>query len=80
MTNFDRQYRMTAGKPGSPGFEIGDTAPYTLRINFHIQKQGLMKGPGSNPPALCAAYSGNTLLNSIKHPSSTLTFATSSRP
>lgn len=41
MTNFDRQYRMTAGKPGSPGFEIGDSTPYALRISFSIQKQEL---------------------------------------
>lgn len=41
MQNFDRQYRMTAGKPGSVGFEIGDTTPYTLHIAFSIQKQEL---------------------------------------
>lgn len=41
MQNFDRQYRMTAGKPGSVGFEIGDTTPYALHIAFSIQKQEL---------------------------------------
>lgn len=41
MQNFDRQYRMAAGKPGSTGFEIGDTTPYTLHISFSIQKQEL---------------------------------------
>ena len=41
MKNFDRQYRMTAGKPGSVGFEIGGTSPYALHISFSIQKQEL---------------------------------------
>ena len=41
MKNFDRQYRLAAGKPGAPGFEIGDTTPYTLHIAFSIQKQEL---------------------------------------
>jgi hypothetical protein len=41
MKNFDRQYRMTAGKPGSVGFEIGGTSPYALHISFSVQKQEL---------------------------------------
>lgn len=39
MKNFDRQYRMAAGKPGAVGFEIGDTTPYALHITFAVQKQ-----------------------------------------
>lgn len=41
MKNFDRQYSMTAGKPGDTGFEIGSTTPYALHISFSIQKQEL---------------------------------------
>lgn len=41
MKNFDRQYRMSAGPPGSVGFEIGDTTPYALHISFSVQKQEL---------------------------------------
>lgn len=37
MTNFDRQYRLSAGKAGAKGFEIGaDTRP--LHINFSVEK------------------------------------------
>ena len=84
MQNFDRQYRMSAGPPGSVGFEIGGTAPYALHIAFSIQKQELessntAKGRG-NSPGPFTAYSEKTLLSSTKQPSRTLTFATSSRP
>lgn len=41
MKNFDRQYRMSAGPPGSVGFEIGGTTPYALHISFSVQKQEL---------------------------------------
>ena len=41
MKNFDRQYRMSAGPPGSVGFEIGGTSPYSLHISFSVQKQEL---------------------------------------
>ena len=41
MKNFDRQYRMSAGPPGSVGFEIGGTSPYALHISFSVQKQEL---------------------------------------
>ena len=41
MKNFDRQYRMNAGPPGSTGFEIGGTTPYSLHISFSVQKQEL---------------------------------------
>lgn len=41
MKNFDRQYRMSAGPPGSTGFEIGGTSPYALHISFSVQKQEL---------------------------------------
>lgn len=41
MKNFDRQYRMIAGKPGGAGFEIGGTEPYALHISFSVQKQEL---------------------------------------
>lgn len=41
MKNFDRQYRMSAGPPGSTGFEIGGTTPYSLHISFSVQKQEL---------------------------------------
>lgn len=41
MKNFDRQYRMSAGPPGSVGFEIGGTSPYALHISFSVQKQDL---------------------------------------
>ena len=41
MKNFDRQYRMSAGPPGSGGFEIGGTSPYALHISFSVQKQEL---------------------------------------
>ena len=35
--NFDRQYRLAAGKAGGMGFEIGETSksqPVPLHINF----------------------------------------------
>ena len=41
MKNFDRQYRMSAGPPGSTGFEIGGTSPYAIHISFSVQKQEL---------------------------------------
>lgn len=41
MKNFDRQYRMSAGPPGSVGFEIGGTSPYAIHISFSVQKQEL---------------------------------------
>lgn len=41
MKNFDRQYRMIAGKPSGAGFEIGGTEPYALHISFSVQKQEL---------------------------------------
>lgn len=37
MKNFDRQYRLAAGKAGSQGFEIGgDSRP--LHISFSVEK------------------------------------------
>lgn len=42
--NFDRQYRLAAGKAGGMGFEIGETSksePAPLHINFAIQKSDL---------------------------------------
>lgn len=41
MKNFDRQYRMTAGAPGTVGFEIGGTSPHAIHISFSVQKQEL---------------------------------------
>ena len=84
MQNFDRQYRMSAGRPRAVGFEIGDTTPYAPHIAFSIQKQELessntAKGRG-NSPGPFTGYSEKTLLSSTKQPSSTLTFATSSCP
>lgn len=35
---FDRQYRFSAGKAGSEGFEVGVTAPVALHIAFNVQK------------------------------------------
>lgn len=42
--NFDRQYRLTIGKAGGTGSEIGETSksqPVALHINFSIQKTDL---------------------------------------
>lgn len=42
--NFDRQYRLSAGKAGGIGFEIGGTSksqPVPLHINFSLQKSDL---------------------------------------
>ena len=42
--NFDRQYRLAAGKAGELGFEIGETSksqPVPLHINFALQKSDL---------------------------------------
>lgn len=42
--NFDRQYRLAAGKAGKQGFEIGaisDTQPRPLHISFSLQKTDL---------------------------------------
>lgn len=42
--NFDRQYRLAAGKAGGVGFEIGETAnnePVPLHINFSVQRSDL---------------------------------------
>lgn len=38
MQNFDRQYRFSAGQAGGAGFEIGDSNPIPLHINFSIEK------------------------------------------
>ena len=41
MKNFDRQYRLSAGVPGRPGFEIGATSGLSgraLHISFTIEK------------------------------------------
>lgn len=41
MRNFDRQYRLTIGKPGTKGFEIGDTsnsASSAPHISFSLEK------------------------------------------
>ncbi len=35
---FDRQYRFSAGKAGSDGFEIGEAKPIGLHIYFDVQK------------------------------------------
>jgi hypothetical protein len=35
---FDRQYRFSAGKAGSPGFEVGTADPVGLHVYFNIQK------------------------------------------
>jgi hypothetical protein len=35
---FDRQYRFSAGKSGSAGFEIGEADPVGLHIYFNVQK------------------------------------------
>ena len=37
MKNFDRQYRLAAGKAGSQGFEIGGD-PRPLHISFSVEK------------------------------------------
>ena len=42
--NFDRQYRLTIGKAGGTGSEIGETSksqPVALHVNFSIQKTDL---------------------------------------
>lgn len=42
--NFDRQYRLTIGKAGGTGSEIGETSksqPVALHVNFSIQKSDL---------------------------------------
>lgn len=39
--NFDRQYRLTIGKAGETGFELGAGQPAPLHINFSIQKSDL---------------------------------------
>lgn len=42
--NFNRQYRLMAGKAGGVGFEIGETSksqPVPLHINFSLQKSDL---------------------------------------
>ena len=42
--NFDRQYRLSAGKAGKQGFEIGaisETQPRPLHISFSLQKTDL---------------------------------------
>lgn len=44
MANFDRQYRLAAGKAGGVGFEVGKTSgsqPMSLHINFSIEKTDL---------------------------------------
>ena len=41
MENFDRQYRMSAGKAGSTGFEIGGGKPVPLHIQFSFEKSDL---------------------------------------
>ena len=38
MKNFDRQYRFSAGRAGSAGFETGTADPVGLRIYFNVQK------------------------------------------
>lgn len=40
LSNFDRQYRLSAGKAGASGFEIG-SGDTPLHINFSIQKSDL---------------------------------------
>lgn len=42
--NFDRQYRLAAGRAGGTGFEIGETSktqPVPLHVNFSLQKSDL---------------------------------------
>lgn len=41
MTNFDRQYRFSAGQKGQTGFEIGEGNPMPLHIAFTVQKTDL---------------------------------------
>ena len=44
LENFDRQYRLAAGKGGGSGFEIGETSvsqPVPLHIEFSLQKSDL---------------------------------------
>lgn len=41
MTNWDRQYRLSAGPAGGTGFEIGETSPQqptAMHINFSLSK------------------------------------------
>ncbi len=40
LNNFDRQYRLSVGKAGGTGFEIGD-GDTPLHVNFSIQKSDL---------------------------------------
>jgi len=35
---FDRQYRLSAGRAGSVGFEVGTADPVALHISFNVQK------------------------------------------
>ena len=37
MENFDRQYRLAAGKAGSAGFEIG-SGKRPLHVSFSVEK------------------------------------------
>lgn len=37
-TNFDRQYRFSAGPAGKVGFEIGQASPMALHISFSLEK------------------------------------------
>lgn len=37
MKNFDRQYRLAAGKAGSTGFEIG-SGKRPLHVSFSVEK------------------------------------------
>lgn len=42
--NFDREYRLAAGKAGGMGFEIGEKSksqPVPLHINFSIERTDL---------------------------------------
>ena len=44
LKNFDRQYRLSAGKAGKEGFEIGavrDSQSAAMHVNFSVQKQDL---------------------------------------
>lgn len=41
LDNFDRQYRFAAGQCGSIGFEVGDSHPAPLHVNFSFQKSDL---------------------------------------
>jgi len=38
LENFDRQYRLSAGKAGGTGFEIGGEKPVPLHIDFSVER------------------------------------------